>query len=251
LLTLDPSALCAGVHSLANPLPDLCLDVIDTDRPHQTDTPHVVAAGHTQVESALASVQLSSGPAHLVFVEDNYKFGLVTGVDLQLLVKHVDYVPAARALAPPGPFGVRVKINVVEEKGAVPAVTLVPWGFFPAARSQPLRGGPLVFWGWELPAGFELEMNAGVLFAAHTPEARVQKPPAAVVLASALTKTVFSPRPEVRVFVDVYATGWDIALGTGALWAFMRDMQFDLGTYIGLSGDEPTATPFVGFSVRR
>jgi len=28
-------------------------------------------------------------------------------------------------------------------------------------------------------------------------------------------------------------------------------MQIDLGTYIGLSGDEPVATPFVGFSIRR
>ena len=54
-----------------------------------------------------------------------------------------------------------------------------------------------------------------------------------------------------RVFVDVYATGPDIALGTGALWAFTRDMQVDLGTYVGLHGDEPVATPFLGFSVRR
>ena len=42
-----------------------------------------------------------------------------------------------------------------------------------------------------------------------------------------------------------------MALGTGALWAFARDMQIDVGTYVGLSGQEPAATPFVGFSVRR
>ena len=74
------------------------------------------------------------------------------------------------------------------------------------------------------------------------------KPPAAVVLASALTYTVIG---DFRVFVDVYATGPDIALGTGALWAFTRDMQVDLGTYVGLHGDEPVAIPFLGFSVRR
>jgi hypothetical protein len=56
---------------------------------------------------------------------------------------------------------------------------------------------------------------------------------------------------DVRVFADIYATGPDVALGTGALWAFTRDMQIDLGTYAGLNGEEPVATPFVGFSIQR
>ncbi len=85
-------------------------------------------------------------------------------------------------------------------------------------------------------------MNAGVLFGDPP------KPRAALVLASALTYTVAGA---FRVFADVYATGPDVALGTGALWAFARDMQVDFGTYIGLAGDEPVATPFVGFSLRR
>jgi hypothetical protein len=49
----------------------------------------------------------------------------------------------------------------------------------------------------------------------------------------------------------IYATGPDAALGTGMLWAFTRDMQVDLGAYAGVHGDEPIATPFVGFSLRR
>ena len=136
----------------------------------------------------------------------------------------------------------RVKLNVIEERGWRPAVTLVPWLFLPVAPAQPLRGGPLVFWGWELPWRLGLEMNAGVLFGARP------KPPAAVVLASAITYTVVGT---FRVFADVYATGSDIALGTGALWAVTRDIQIDAGTYVGLGGDEPAATPFVGFSIRR
>ncbi len=235
---------CDGVHDLWDPVPDSCLGVIDTDRPHQTDTPHVVPAGHTQIESALGSLQLwgARDSAHVLLFDDGYKFGLVTHVDLQLLFVHADYVPAVRRFRPPGPLGVRLKLNLVEEKAWVPAVTLVPWVFVPVAPSEALRGGPLVFWGWELPAHFELEMNAGVLVG-ESP-----KPAAALVLASALTYTVVG---DFRVFVDVYATGPDVALGTGALWAFARDMQVDAGTYVGLAGDEPAATPFVGFSIRR
>lgn len=235
---------CDGTHSLWDPVPEECLGVIDTDRPHQTDTPHVVPAGHTQVESALAALQIwgHGEGAHVLLFDDGYKFGLVTHVDLQLLFEHADYVPAARGFQPPGPFQVRLKLNFVEENGWVPAVTLVPWVFVPVAPSESLRVGPLLFWGWELPAHFELEMNAGVLFG-ESP-----KPASALVLASALTYTVVG---DFRVFVDIYATGPDVALGTGALWAFTRDMQIDAGTYVGLAGDEPAATPFVGFSIRR
>jgi hypothetical protein len=70
----------------------------------------------------------------------------------------------------------------------------------------------------------------------------------APVLASALT---FKPMARFGIFVDIYTTGPDAALGTGMLWACTRDMQIDLGTYVGVHGDEPVATPFVGFSVRR
>ncbi len=241
---------CQGTHGLASPLPDECLGLIDTDRPHQTDTPHVVPAGHFQVESALAEVQLGGSVgnrggdrnAHLVLLDDNYKVGLVSGVDVQLLFAHAAYDPAAGALLPPGPFELRAKFNIVQERGWVPAITFVPWVFLPVAPSEVLRAGPYLFWGWELGEHFELEMNAGLLFGA-TP-----KPPAAVVLASALT---FKPIENFGVFVDIYTTGPDAALGTGVLWAFTRDAQVDLGTYVGVHGDEPVATPFVGLSLRR
>jgi hypothetical protein len=243
-------ASCRDTHSLVSPLPDACLEVIDTDRPHQTDTPHVVPAGHSQFESALAAVQLGGSlgaapggrAAQVLLFENAYKFGLVSGVDLQLIVKHAEYVPRGSRFEPPGPLSVRVKLNMVQENGWTPAVTLVPWVFVPFDGSQALRAGPYLFWGWGLGPRWELEMNAGLLLGAKP------KPPLAVVLASALTYTIVG---DFRVFVDAYATGWDIALGTGALWAFARDMQIDAGTYVGLHGDEPVATPFVGFSVRR
>jgi hypothetical protein len=245
---VDPR--CGGTHGLWSPLPDACLDVIDTDRPHQTDTPHVVPAGHVQVESAIGEVQLGGAlgappgarSPHVVLFDDNYKFGLVSRVDVQVLFEHAAYATAQGRFEPPGPLSLRAKLNVVDERGWVPAVSLVPWLFLPVAPSEALRGGPLAFWGWELPAHLELEVNAGLLFGA------APKPPAAIVFASALTYTVAGG---FRVFVDVYATGPDIALGTGALWAFTRDMQVDVGTYVGLQGEEPVATPFVGFSIRR
>lgn len=68
------------------------------------------------------------------------------------------------------------------------------------------------------------------------------------MLASALT---VKPARNLGVFVDIYTTGSDAALGAGVLWGVTRDLQLDLGTYIGVNGDEPVATPFVELSVRR
>jgi hypothetical protein len=237
---------CRGTHSLWSPLPDECLDVIDTDRPHQTDTPHVVPAGHVQVESAVGEVQLGAPPGdrsgHLLLLDNEYTVGLVSNVAVQLLFTHAAYDLGASKVLPPGPFDVRAKFNIVHRDGWLPDVSLVPWVFLPVAPSETLRGGPYVFWAWELPAHFELEMNAGILFGANP------KPRVAPVLASALTYTVVR---DFGVFVDIYTTGPDAAFGTGMLWAFARDMQLDVGTYVGVHGEEPVATPFLGFSIRR
>jgi hypothetical protein len=228
----------------------LPLDVIDTDRPHQTDTPHVVAEGRVQAESALASAQLggevgaTSGNrgAHLLFLDDEYRFGMAPRIELGMLFKHGEYLASQRRFAPPGPLSLRAKLNFVEGEGLIPTISLVPWVFLPFAPGQQFRGGPLFFWAWELPARLELEMNGGVLFGA-TPGDLV-----APVLASALTWTAVG---EFRVFVDIYRTGPNVQLGTGALWAFTPDMQLDMGSYIGVAGQEPVATPFLGFSIRR
>lgn len=238
---------CDATYSLVFPTPDACLETIDTDRPHQTDTPHVVPAGHSQFESAVAAAQLggtidkSDTRTHLALFEDAYKFGIVSRVDLQLIFKHADYVPSTAHFATPGPLEVRVKLNFLRERGVIPAMTLVPTIFVPMSASQPLRGGALVFWGWSLPLGFELEMNAGVL-------AQDRSPNALIVLATAITHKVIGP---LSAFADVYATGFDVQLGFGALAPIGRDVQIDFGTYVGVTGATYAATPFVGFSFRR
>lgn len=243
-------AACAGLHSVLAPLPDECLEPIDTDRPHQTDTPHVVAAGHAQLEMAVASVALGGtlgAPSNArqptwTFFENNYKFGLVSRVDVQAIVAAAAFDAGASSWSTPGPLELRVKLNVVTESGLVPAITIVPTLFVPLHDGRPWRGGGLLFWGWELPYDFELEMNAGVLFG------QAPKPTTAVVLATAVTHSIVGA---LKGFVDVYATGPDVALGTGLLLPLARDVQIDVGTYVGLHGDEPRATPFVGLSMRR
>jgi hypothetical protein len=221
------------------------LEVIDTDRPHQTDTPHVVPRGRSQFETAVVSVS-AGGPTlkgpHVGFLDIAYKFGVLRDTDVQMIFRHMDWDTERRRFAPPGPLNLRAKLALVHQDGFVPSITFVPTVFLPFAPGVPVRGGILAFWGWELPHGIEIEMNAGWLAGAPP------KPPIVAVLATAVTMRVVG---RLKAFVDVYATGWDIAMGTGLVYPMTNDMQLDAGTYIGLNGDVPAATPFLGFSFRR
>lgn len=233
---------CPGRYGVGHPLPDRCLGLIDTDRPHQTDTPHVVPAGHAQFESAIASVAVVRAPeltATVPLFENAYKVGLASGVDAQLIFKHAEVGP--HGWLAPGPLNARVKLNFIAERGAIPAVTFVPWLMVPFAPDEALRVGPHFFWGWELPR-VDIEMNAGVFFGA---------PPARRVSARLATAVTVTLVDRLRAFVDVQAIGPDVGLGTGLLYPIGRDMQIDLGSYVRLHGDLPIATPFVGYSLRR
>ncbi len=202
----------------------------------------VVLAWLVRTSAAVADVSLATPLPRSVHRRRVHRRSRCVGRGRVDLDRHVDYVPGTKTFGPPGPIGVRFKLNFLEGGGFVPAMTFVPWVFIPVAPEQALRAGPLLFLAWELPLHFELEVNAGVLFSEEP------KPAEVLVLASALTYTIVG---NFSVFVDAYATGWDVALGTGALLAITRDAQIDLGTYVGLSGEEPAATPFLGFSIRR
>ncbi len=247
------AARCGGIHSLFDPLPDECLGPIDTDRPHQTDTPHVVPAGHAQFEFGLAMIELGGpvsrapgtpGPStkpRLVFFENMYKFGVLSNVDLQLIVAHAAYDTAKRAFDPAGPITLRAKLNVLEEDGIIPALTFVPAFSIPMSPGDVASGGTSLFVGWELPLSFDLEVNVGALVTAG----RTGVSP---LLATALTHPVVGP---LRAFVEGVVIGQDGSLGTGLLLNLGRDWQIDGGSYIGLAGDRAVATPYLGLSFRR
>ncbi|MFO0677259.1 MAG: hypothetical protein U0169_12055 [Polyangiaceae bacterium] len=240
---------CEGIHSLANPLPDSCLGPIDTDRPHQTDTPHVVPAGHTQYEIALGMVDLGgvvSGPSagsapRFVFFENMYKFGLVSNVDFQVIVTHAAYDTKVRRLEPQGPVTLRTKINVLREDGFVPALTFVPHLAIPMSPADGVLGGTSIFLCWDLPLGFEVEANVGAFVEAG-------KPGVSPLLASAITRQVVGP---LSAYFEGVVFGQERALGSGLLLRVGRDVQLDAGSYVGLAGDRARATPFLGLSFRR
>ena len=235
---------CGGRHSLFRPLPSECLEPIDTDRPHLTDSPGVVPPGYVQLELGVFAYEVRRGQRNqLSFFNNLYKLGLVDRVDLELFLNHIAVEGGAPRFAS-GPVVVRSKVALPSTERL--HVTLVPIVAIPF-DADPGAAGAFVFLGWEPVRSVDVELNAGVTF----PFA--ESAPPVMVASSAVTYRVSGP---VRAFGEFYtvsdpSTTAQLTFGTGVLVAIGRDTQFDAGVFTGLWGDTPTFTSFVGFSFRR
>jgi hypothetical protein len=237
---------CQGRFWLLRPLPDRCLGPIDTDRPHLTESPGLVPPGHLQVEMGVTALELRSRrDRRMVFFENLYKIGIVDGLDLELLVVHVEADARRFALEPSRPLVARAKIALEHTPGM--ETTLVPIVAIPLDEDDTAEAGAQLFAWWQLPWDIDLELNTGL----QVPLQRRFAP--AFIVGSALTGPVAGP---VRAFGELYAvhevvTRPQLTLGTGLMIAVDRDIQIDTGLFVGLLGDTVPLVPFVGVALRR
>jgi hypothetical protein len=251
-----PRERCTGTFTVFHPVPDQCLGDIETDRPHKTDTPHVVDPGHAQVELGVVEYEIrdaSNSDANSVGLFNNgYKLGLVSGVDLQLLYASGAYDFASRRFEAGSDATLRAKVNLYGGNTGPLSATLVPAVVLPVRGAGDVVPGLLLFIGGELPAEIDAELNLG----GYVPrDADTRRPFVSPVITTALTRPMIGP---VSLFVELYneATApefrsWNASLDAGVLVALGRDVQFDAGAYTALWGSLPDVTPFLGLSARR
>jgi hypothetical protein len=240
---------CAQRWSILRPAPDVCLPPIETDRPHLTETPHTVPGGHVQLESGLALFDLDGGGLRGVrFLEQIYKVGLVSGIDLQLLTIHSQLADGALT-AHAAPLTVRVKVALLDQEGAIPTLTVVPVVSVPLRDEQRWAAGALAYAAWQLGPRTELEVNTGLTFERADPSWTP-----VVLAAAAVTQDLVG---ELGGFAELFglvspsARHVDLILGTGLVYRVHRDVQLDTGMWIGLAGQVAPVTPFAGISLRR
>lgn len=252
---------CERSFHVARPAPPECLGSIDTDRPHKTDSPHAVAAGHAQIELGLFEYGLEhrSGRGDEFTPGNNiYKLGLADRLgpikhwDLQVLHAPGSYAMHEHRFRRSRELMVRSKVNLVE--GPI-ALTLVPAFIAPLARDARPEGGGFVFVGGDLPFDVDYEVNAGALSESEPgPDGPGGRRRAVAIAAFALTRRLVGP---LSGFVELYGEATSLArprptstVDGGLLLLVDKNWQFDAGAYIGLSGDAPAVTPFVGLSSR-
>ena len=120
---------------------DVPIQVIDTDRPHQTDTPHLIPEGHVQIEMGVIGVV----DQHVIAFDDAYKYAPAAWLELDVLHDHVDYDHGYQL----DPLTVRAKLRLVAEAdGAKPAVSAVPTLAFAFSGPRLARAGLGMFFGW-------------------------------------------------------------------------------------------------------
>lgn len=245
-------AACERVYHLFRAFPDRCLQPIDTDRPHQTDTPHVVDPGHVQFESAVISLQQdtvrASGQRSTILGDNLYKVGLVNGVDLQMFYTTFAHEGATSRMGETLAF--RAKFQVWGTNRTRSSLALVPLVIAPLKSTGTVEGGGQLFFGTELPAELDWEVNAGAVTQRLEDKRRVLP-----IFATAVTRDLVE---DLAMFGEVRETSsdaqlrvWDTYLDTGLLYHVTRDVQVDAGSYFGVTGAAPAVTLFTGFSVRQ
>jgi hypothetical protein len=246
------SAACERFYHVFRALPASCLAPIDTDRPHQTDTPHVVDPGHVQFESAVVSLEAdtfrSNAQRSLILGDNLYKVGLLNGVDLQMF--YTTYAREGSTSSFGDTLAFRAKFQIWGNNRTTSSLSLVPLVIAPLKAAGTVEGGAQVFFGSELPAELDWELNLGGV--TQTIEGKRRALP---IASTALTRdvtedlAVFGEARETSTDADLRV--WDTYLDTGLLYHITRDVQVDAGGYFGVTGNAPALTLFTGFSVRQ
>jgi hypothetical protein len=241
----DPPAACSETHHLFKPVPDACLGDIVTDRPHKTDTPAILAAGHAQAEIGVVEYGFSPKKHDVVTAwNTQVKLGLHDSVEIGAF-----YAPVVTSLAAPSwtfsrDYAVRAKWLLFQSQDEAFAVTLVPYA---EATGRKFTGaGGSLFAGYDFASGLELELNVGytAVIGGHD---------GGVIATTALTQPVWG---DVAAFFELWTESFvhsserSSTLDLGLLYLVTRDVQVDGGVYWKLYGDVPLATFFLGTSLR-
>ncbi|HEY3354509.1 MAG TPA: transporter [Polyangia bacterium] len=241
--------------TLLHPMPAWCLEPIDTDRPHRTDTPHTVAPGHLQVETGVVAYEAprdgTSPRVHtLRLLETLVKIGLHRRIDAQVgytavTVRHQAAGPDD--VAAPESLYLRLKLNLIGP-GAPFSVTVAPVLNVPL-DGRTVEGGGTLMVGAELPGRLELEVNGSAFRQQREAGRRWVFVPSAAVTRALVGR--------LAAFVELYGEAYDgggartgATFDTGLLYWVSRDTMLDAGVYVGLTKNVPPATVFLGLSTR-
>lgn len=254
---LGPSSSCKRWRSLLDPLPRACLDPIETDRPHLTDTAHTVDPGHFLLETELVAYAGSRGDeqgrsralgAMLMLA----KLGLLTGVDLQLGYDafSLRWANGSHDMSAGDELFLRLKVNLFGGNHGRVSLTVAPV-FQVSLTGDGLDAGGIALLGADLPAEVELEVNLSLL--SQRDSAGDNR--FTIIPALALTRELF---PRFALFGEVYAetwraggeTEWLGVFASGLLYQLAHDWQLDGGVRVGLNDRAPPYELFLGLSFR-
>jgi hypothetical protein len=240
----------------------------DPDRPDITDSPFTVDAGHIQFESGLFSYALSRPDREGIVTEEfdfgatDIRLGITNYAEVGLFVQPLNVVhmmfPSSSLdtwHSGPGSLDLHAKFNLFgndnfEKTGAI-ALGLLPTLEIPTEGGEHVQGSMAVPFAIKLSEKAELELMTEYDFI-HNEEGSGYH--VEFLNSGSLTydwTSVLSTYFEVAtLFGNEDPSGGIVILGTGVLYKFGHDWQFDFGSNFGVTRTSDRVNPFVGLTKR-
>lgn len=244
-----PGLAAADTYTVFNPRPQGELRELSTDRPDTTESPISVDAGHVQLEMDLVALGIDRRAVDTSTVDvavANLKLGITDRVDLQLVIApyHREDVGATMMSSGYGGTTARAKINLWGNDGGPTAAALLPF----VSRADGTWGAGLaVPVGFELPGGF----GSAVMAQLELGDASGARDVSGMLTGTA-SHDLFGPvAAYAEAAVSIAADGATVQADGGVTMGIGPDVQVDVGTRLGVTGDAPDAEVFVGLSARR
>jgi hypothetical protein len=254
---------CGGTGSLLHRRARECLNELDTDRPHRTDTPSTVEPGYFQSEVGVLAYEAPTADAGgtLHFVDLLLKLGLHERVDVQVgyapvTLRHrgdrAGWLGATDAITGRTLY-LRSKLRLFGLGDSPIGFTVAPLVSIPLHRNELVEGGGTLLFGAELTQRLSWELNGSVFFERQEQSSRRVLH---FVPCTALTLRVVGP---LKVFGELYlerplGSGvnhvWTGTVDSGVLWLISNDVQADAAVYVGTNAQVPRYTAALGFSFR-
>jgi Putative MetA-pathway of phenol degradation len=256
--------------TLFNPTPAKLMREFTPDRPDFTESPITVDAGHLQVEMSFIDFtrNTTSGVRTDVTVlgSFNIKVGVLNNTDLEFVLDPYTIVrthePGAgnTTVRGVGDALVRLKINFWGNDGPQPGTGPTAFGLMPVVKiptasrqigNGRVEGGLILPFTANLPAGFDLSAMVEIDFLRNEANTHYG---AEYTHSLSLGHKIVGNLAGYVEYVGVSPVRTDhvyrASFSTGVSYLVGKNVEFDAGTLIGLSGRADAFNVFSGFSVR-
>ena len=261
----SPTPPDKSAYNLFNPTPEDQLRDFDTDRPDKTNSPHTLDAGHVQVEMDVLAFGYDK--EHGIKSESwtwgntNVRIGITNWADLQLLVPFYQVNRETDTLAHHtdktdgiGDLTIGLKANFWGNDGGDTAGGIGLYVKTPTASHNlgngKVEGAALLFFGFSLPADFDLGLNTGVGINANDDHGYH----ADIINSVSVSHKVIGPvSAYLEFFSDVptqHSGDWVGTVDVGFTIMVAKNVQLDTGLNIGVTRAADDLQTFLGISVR-
>jgi hypothetical protein len=115
------------------------LPSIETDRPDQTECPHIVPAKHFQLESGFNYEYVNKDEQNYIYPTALWKYGVNDHFELRLITESVSNRSNKINKAGIMPVEIGFKVKITEEKGILPKTSLISHISIPHISSKNFR----------------------------------------------------------------------------------------------------------------